>query len=367
MPNIEAMTGFEGSCSIVIDDHVMKAFSVERNRPFYLKYKNASSVTLKRIADGDIADLMSCFADIQHLTMKDMKILNSISGVPRSLKNLTLINVKIEGKLFEQLLLKNKDTLKYLHLNETHTKVSNTSIYDLEELCPNLTTLIVKPILSNLDIIKRGPLKIITEKNPIFIGKMPNKLEALHIEEIWEHLGIEKLTKLRYLTVKDWSGGKIPPTVEHLKILNPIDKSFKKDLNNLKIKCLYGNYSKCSLFNVPKSNLDRYHLVVNSDTPRVLREDPETWKDFAPFYEKLTIENSVNDDLLWMLPYCTGLKEVALLHMDCTEDFLTKLSIQLIRNNNQMAGLKMLSVDTNLDLTCILNLLHRNKDTLEVL
>lgn len=88
MPNFEPLNIVESIVStyirsnggeVTIDGFVLKIYPVERIRNFYLQFKDAPLVTLVGLAEGDIGGLMSCFPQIQHLTIRDMKIPNSIT------------------------------------------------------------------------------------------------------------------------------------------------------------------------------------------------------------------------------------------------------------------------------------------------
>lgn len=75
-----------------------------------------------------------------------MLVLNDIQSFPRSLTELNLIKVQIEDPLFEEVLLNNIETLKTLHLDQIETNWSRTpdGLYNFHDLCPNLSSLVVK-------------------------------------------------------------------------------------------------------------------------------------------------------------------------------------------------------------------------------
>lgn len=93
----------------------------------------------------------------------------------------------------------------------------------------------------------------------------------------------------------------------------------------------------------------------------------EFWIKACPFLKYLKPYEFSNDDILWLLPYCTGLEKLDLIYLRRSRwrEISTTLSNQLIRNLNQMNTLQELSVCSDVDRDFLLNILHRNRGTLQ--
>lgn len=390
---------------ITIDDQVLFAHPVESNRDFYLEYQNSSSVTLIRIAESDVLALMSCFKHIQRFTVIHMLILDDISAIPKSLTELTLINVQVEHPLFQKVLLNSKDTLKSLYLDQVKTFLSSNGCFYFKHLCPNLKSLVVKTERTNIRSHVNPNLSIVTSVSPDLIRDLPPTLESLYYDSSWKYLPFGHLNRLECLTLKHWNHKLIAPSnLKHLKLLKAFDHKYKSYFDNLNLES-----TEIVYYNEPVADLPGPNLILetlNDDClcnvipylalediisfagshPRVqgviarqgvsledirnnskaLMESREFWEETAPSLRLMSVTNIANRDLLWLLPRCTGLKHLFMGRMNFTDDFQRRFSDQLIRNPNQLKNLTQLYVDTCVDVDCLLLILRRNKETLEV-
>lgn len=398
---------------LTIDAYSMSYYPLETNWDFYLKFNEASSITLRGIAETAVPDLMDIFPNIRRLTLTDMLILNDVSGFGRSLSDLKLIRVEIEPKLFKEMLFKTKDTLKSLHINGLETGRSNNfySLYsfNLNEMCPNLRSLVIKG--QSTEMLLEENLKIKTSSSP---GRgtsnpllFPLSLESLKYDGCSPSLPYTVITgiPIKSLTMKRCPIHFLPATLEYLKLLDAVDYKYKADIARLQIKSVDVVFFNEPVTAQPKPNLiftlnedcllevlkhltldDHYaiskahlifhrlvtthmitdlnmHLFSSSDA----LNDKEFWQQVAPWLRKISVQNSAtNYELLWILPLCTGLRAITFDWVKLAKHHKTELSTQLKRNQSQMDVLVELSVDSMMDLELLLDILYRNKETLEI-
>lgn len=227
--------------NITIDNNILSKFPSKSNRD-----KETASVTLKRIDEGEIAGLMSCFDKIDRLTLREMLVLNDIQSFPRSLTELNLIKVQIEDPLFEEVLLNNIETLKTLHLDQIETNCSRTpdGLYNFHDLCPNLSSLVVKVPSSYTSMCSDENLKVVTRRYPKFIKKLPIDLEFLYFDGVCNPLQIEEFTNLKSVTLRDCPENSFAPSLKHLKMIEAFDyndKSFFDDYDIEQLEIVYYN------------------------------------------------------------------------------------------------------------------------------
>lgn len=386
--------------NLTIDCHVLQEYPVQTNLDLYGKFSNTSAMTLKRIREDDIPQLMAIFPRIQSLTLLDMLILDNVRALPQSLIDLTLLRVQIEDVLFRELLSNNKDTLKSLEVTDIATCWCDSTVdqFDLEELCPNVRSLVIRG--QSTEMRSDPSLRSASDFVDSSWFRFPDGLESLHYDVPLLCPPLRELTFLKSLTLRTWEGLRLPQALKKLNILKAVDYESKKDIAGMHIRSVSVVY-----FNEPVNVQPTPNLILNLNDdclllvlgclsrpdclsmamshPRIRKlvatrvitsfegwseentENMDFWKLAAPFLKVFHADGLSSDELLWILPYCTGLTKLSLGGDILTKVYLETFSTQLKRNLDQLHILRYLSVDSSLQLDCLLDLLHRNRDTLE--
>lgn len=99
-------------------------------------------------------------------------------------------------------------------------------MFNLNELCPNLSSLVVKKKFNERS---EGPLKDLFKRQTNLIERLPSKLGSLYFEGSCNYLNLLEATPgLRFLNLRDWPGSRTAENVERLKMLIAYDYKMKK-------------------------------------------------------------------------------------------------------------------------------------------
>lgn len=358
------------STDLAIDGKFLETYPVQRNGAMYSKFGDVKGLSLTQVAEIDIGPLVSCFGNLQRFTMRRVTITDGISGLPRNLLDLKLINVKIEEDLLTKFIAGMKETLINLHLDRVQTFFvfgSEDNLgwrtwdcklkLDLEVMCPNLKSLVFlgEVVWLNGTGVKLTSLKIVAKELQADIYEFMY-LEYFYLDvlksvnrPVLRKNDIKNMTRLRSLTLKFWWTPLLESLeyLDYLRILHRVDPRYKNYIDNLKIKSIHVEYydyatepnfilkvlnNDCLLriirylsledcLSFSRTNRRVHGLVKEHRFPvmdvcktkfwHLLADDTNTWilKHFAPSLKVLRISSGC---IYRIIPQCTSLTKLEL-------------------------------------------------------
>lgn len=413
--------------NIIIDQETLQRYPILSNKDIYEVF-DITILTLRKVEENDISEIMSCFPNVYRWRMIDMQIPNNITGLSQTLQELKLIKVDMKWSLITELLTFVGGTLLSLHLDIINQRQEDRIELDLSQICDTLTTLVMfgKDIKLKLSPTMRI-LKIVANKFQCNVNDC-SYLMRLHLDcdTFMDYsrdnrvVNVGSMKYLESLVIKALPKT-LPETLKNLRINESVDPKHKKDLEELNLDTLDVHYydyapedkpnlilktlnNDCLLYllkylstkdciSFAASHSQLHQLITRHcfpvlefkvDNVEFLKQNRDFWNDAAQWAYDLSI-NKIKD-LSWINSDFSSLKSLGLSGLELTEAFISKLPINLEsfslikchikhtdESNNPLVtylarlnNLREIAVCTRfMDVTTLIEILKRNMDTLE--